>query len=124
MTGHVELIDRYCEVWGDPDSDSRAAKFSVLLTEDVTYTDPTVHAAGVGELLAHIESVQRRRAGSKVVRTGGVDLHHGTAHFAWQAIDANGAVLREGIDIVFLTPDGSRLERIIGFFAPFATRED
>ena len=47
-----------------------------------------------------------------------VDAHHGIARFAWRAIEANGNALPEGIDIAFFTPDGSRIERILGFFGP------
>jgi hypothetical protein len=52
------------------------------------------------------------------VRTSAVDCHHGVARFAWHVAQADGTVLLEGIDIAFLSPDGSRIERIIGFFEP------
>ena len=38
------------------------------------------------------------------------------------AIEASGNVLTEGIDLTFLSADGSKLERIIGFFGPTKLR--
>jgi hypothetical protein len=45
-----------------------------------------------------------------------MDLHHGVARFAWRAVGADGLPLLDGIDIAFITADGARIERIIGFF--------
>lgn len=118
--GHAALIDRYCAVWGEADGDRRAAMLAPLWAEGAAYTDPGVHAVGAGALLDHIAGVQAKRPGSHVSRTSGLDLHHGIGHFAWQAVGADRAVLRQGIDIAFFSPDGSRIERIVGFFAPFA----
>ncbi|WP_274626720.1 nuclear transport factor 2 family protein [Arvimicrobium flavum] len=120
----LDLIDRYCAVWSEADANRRATLLTSLWAEHATYTDPTTHASGAGELLAHIAGVQARRPGSRVVRTGGVDLHHDVGYFAWQALSAEGAVLREGVDVAFFNTDGTRIERIIGFFAPFAAHEE
>jgi len=112
----TQLIDRYCAAWSDPDAQRRAALLQLVWAEGATYTDPTVHAAGCAELLAHIDRVQIRRPGGKVLRTSELDGHHGIVRFAWKAIDATGATLRDGIDLAFLSPDGTRIERILGFF--------
>lgn len=120
---HAELIDRYCDVWSEPDEASRAEKLAAVWSKGAIYVDPGVHAEGAAELLAHIAGVQAKRPGSRVERTSGLDLHHGIGHFAWRAVGVDGAVLREGIDVAFFDADGSRIERIVGFFAPFAARE-
>lgn len=114
----TDLIDRYCEVWTQPDPALRTVLLAPLWSENTTYTDPSVHAAGAVELLSHIAKVQARRSGARVLRTSAVDVHHGVARFAWQVIEANGNKLPEGLDIAFLTPDGLRIDRIIGFFGP------
>jgi len=49
-----------------------------------------------------------------------VDIHHGIARFAWHAVQADGTALPEGLDIAFISSDGTRIERIIGFFGPLA----
>ena len=110
------LIDTYCQAWSAPDHERRAALLLQVWSEDATYTDPTAHARGAVELLAHIAKVTARRPGSSVIRTSQVDAHHGLARFAWRAVEADGNELPEGIDIAFISADGSKIERIIGFF--------
>ncbi len=118
------LIDRYCEVWGEVDSSRREELLGSVWAPGATYTDPTVHAVGSREVLAHIAKVQARRPGSRVVRTSEIDEHHCVARFAWRAIEADGNALPEGIDLAFLSADRSRIERIIGFFGPTRRRDD
>ena len=112
----AELIDRYCAVWSEPDARQRAILLDAVWADGATYTDPRVHTAGSTELLVHIGKVQASRPGSKVIRTSAMDLHHGVARFAWRAVGADGLPLLDGIDIAFITADGARIERIIGFF--------
>jgi hypothetical protein len=116
----TELIDRYCRVWNEGDSSVRAELLASLWGSNATYTDPSVHTASAHELLVHIAAVRARRPGASVVRTSVVDLHHGVARFAWHVVQADGTALPEGIDIAFISSDGSRIERIIGFFGPIA----
>jgi hypothetical protein len=124
---HVEasdLIDRYCQVWTEPDADRRRELLASVWADGATYTDPSVHATNAAELLAHIAKIQARRPGAKILRTSAVDVHHGVARFAWHVVEANGNQLPEGLDIAFLTPDGRRIERIIGFFGPLNGERD
>jgi hypothetical protein len=87
-----------------------------------TYTDPTVHAACAEELLSHVTKLQSRRPGARVVRTSQVDVHHSVARFAWHVVQADGTALPEGLDIAFIMPDGTLIERIIGCFGPLPRR--
>ncbi len=114
----TELIDRYCGVWNEADASLRESSLTSIWASEATYTDPSVHAVGARELSAHIETVRARRPGASVLRTSAVDLHHGVARFAWHVVLADGTELPEGIDIALLSADGSRIERIIGFFGP------
>ena len=116
------LIDRYCEAWSEQDESRRAELLGTVWAEGASYIDPTVHAIGAIELLAHIAKVQARRPGLKAVRTSELNEHHGLGRFAWHAIEASGNVLTEGIDLTFLSAEGSKLERIIGFFGPTKPR--
>ena len=79
---------------------------------------PSVHAANAEALLSHIAKVQARRPGSKVQRASHVDVHHGIARFAWHVVQADGTTLPDGLDLAFVSPDGAKIERIIGFFGP------
>jgi hypothetical protein len=112
----VDVIDRYCAVWSDPDSSRRAALLAQVWAEGATYTDPTAHLVGAAGLLAHIERIMTKRPGGKVLRTSELDVHHGAVRFAWKAVDADGATLRDGIDLVLLSKDERKIERIVGFF--------
>jgi len=114
------LIDRYCRVWNEDDPAVRADLLASVWATDATYTDPSVHASNAQELLNHIAAVRARRPGASVLRTSGVDTHHRVARFAWHVVEADGTALPEGIDIALISSDGSRIERIIGFFGPLA----
>lgn len=114
------LIDRYCEVWSEPDESRRVELLASVWCPLATYTDPSVHVANAEELLSHIAKVQARRPGARVVRTSKVDIHHGIARFAWHVVQADGPALPEGIDIAFISSEGICIERIIGFFGPLA----
>jgi hypothetical protein len=110
------LVDRYCLGWSDPDPARRRALLAEVLVPTATYTDPRVHADSLEALAAHIDRVLAQRPGARVLRTSEVDLHHGVARFAWHVVQADGTALPEGLDVVWLTDDGARLARILGFF--------
>ena len=116
----TELVDRYCRVWNESDPSIRADLLASVWASGATYTDPSVHAANAQQLLAHITAVRARRPGASVLRTSAVDNHHGLARFAWHVVQADGTTLPEGLDIAFTSSDGSRIERIIGFFGALA----
>jgi hypothetical protein len=56
-----------------------------------------------------------------VERTTDVDHHHGLARFGWHIVEADGTTLPDGLDVVALTPDGTKLARVVGFFGPLST---
>ena len=112
------LIDSYCAVWSEPDAEARRHMLDAVWSQGATYTDPSVHADSAEALLAHIARVRERRPGSKVMRTSALDQHHGLVRFAWRIVSADGTAMGDGIDIAFISGDGARIARIIGFFGP------
>ncbi|MDO8839437.1 MAG: hypothetical protein Q7V31_10955 [Parvibaculum sp.] len=114
----THLIDSYCAAWSDADAGRRRALLLPVWSDGATYTDPTVHAVGAEELLAHIAGVQDKIPGARILRTSDVDVHHGIARFAWKFTMPDGSSLPEGLDIAFLDAGESRITRIIGFFGP------
>lgn len=114
------LIDTYCASWSDQDAERRRTLLLSVWSDGATYTDPTVHANGADELLAHITGIQARSPGARIFRTSDVDIHHDIARFAWKFVMADGSSFPEGLDIVFLDADQARITRIIGFFGPLA----
>jgi hypothetical protein len=115
-----QLIDTYCAAWSDPDPTRRRELLGGVWADGATYTEPTVHTAGLDDLLAHIDTVVARRPGARVVRTSRVDAHHDLARFAWRVVQADGTALPEGLDLAELSADG-RIRRIIGFFGPLVS---
>lgn len=115
-----ELIDTYCAVWSAVNDDERAILLHRVWAEGANYIDPTVSAHGAAELLSHIQSVRRRRPGSRVLRISAIDMHHGMARFEWRAIGTDGIVQIEGLDLAFVSSEARTIERIIGFFGRLA----
>ncbi len=110
------LVGDYCAAWSEPDPARRREILSRAWADDGAYTDPTVHAAGREELVAHIgRALAQYPPGARVERTSSVDAHHGVLRFAWHMVLPDGTALPEGIDFGELAPDG-RLSRIVGFF--------
>jgi hypothetical protein len=112
------LIDRYCAVWNEPDAVQRHALLAAVWGDGASYTDPSVFAGAGAALLAHIAAVRVQRPGAQVQRTSAVDVHHGVARFAWHVALPDGSTLPEGLDIALLSTDGTRIDRIVGFFGP------
>lgn len=112
------IIDKYCEAWSDPNEARRAELLGDVWAPQGTYTDPTGHAEGTTGLLAHITGVMANFPGARILRTSALDEHHGVARFAWRLEQPAGEGLPEGLDIVFFSADGTKIERIIGFFGP------
>jgi len=87
--------------------------------EDGTYTDPSVHLTGRGELVEFIGRVLKRYPGTRIVRSSGVDAHHGMVRFAWRLVSADGQTVIEGVDFGEISGEG-KLSRIVGFFDQLA----
>jgi len=115
-----QLIDIYCQVWNEPDAARRAVLLGTVWSESATYTDPTVGALRADALLAHVGRIQATRPGAKVVRSTPVDAHHAFARFGFKVTAADGRIVREGVDVVFLSPEREKIDRIVGFFDPLA----
>ena len=112
----TQLVDDYCSGWNEADPTKRRELMLRLWAPEPTYIDPTVHLTGVQSLVDHIEQVRARRPGAVWHRTGSVDTHHGFARFAFSVMGPDEELLLSGLDIVDLSPDGDRLQRIVGFF--------
>lgn len=114
----VELIDRYCAVWSARDPQERQELLAPIWADGATYTDPSVHAVGAENLLAHIAGIQDANPGVRILRSSELDVHHDTARFAWTFVMPDGSRLPPGLDVVFLDASQTRLTRVIGFFGP------
>ncbi|MFT3664732.1 nuclear transport factor 2 family protein [Piscinibacter sp.] len=122
MNALEHLIDTYCDGWSAPTPEERERLIRATLADDATYCDPRADDLPVPDLLAHISGVQAKRPGAKVVRTSAVDVHHGFARFHWHVVLPDGTTLPEGLDVVELSPDGKRIQHVLGFFGPLQRR--
>ena len=120
--GWEEVVDLYCSAWDEADPDRRRTILEPIWAEGATYTDPTVHLAGLAALVEHIGRVAQRYPGSRIVRTSAVDAHHAVARFGWQKVLADGTALPEGIDFVERNQAGT-IARVVGFFGPLRPAE-
>ncbi len=122
---HVEeLVDQYCEGWSAPSPQERERLLRGALTDDAIYCDPRANRLNVSQLLEHISRVHATRPGANVVRTSNIDVHHDFARFHWHVAMPDGNRLPEGIDIIELTEDGKKIQKILGFFGPLNPLRD
>ncbi|MGX1500681.1 hypothetical protein ACSSV1_005746 [Labrenzia sp. MBR-25] len=112
----ADIIDIYCAAWSERDLSYRQDLLGRSVTDSVRYTDPETDVTGIAALVDHISGVLARSAGAKIVRTSGIDTHHGAARFAWQMVKADGTVLPEGLDIVWIDEETGKLRTVLGFF--------
>ena len=110
-----DMVDTYCAAWNAADAAERSRLLRVAWTADCRYSDPMVQDLDRTALVAHIGVLLDRFPGSTIRRTTAVDSHHGWLRFGFMRLAADGSMMREGVDVCQLG-EGSRLQRIIGFF--------
>ena len=116
--GEIEaLIRDYCAAWSERDATRRGEMLDRVWAVEGSYTDPTARVEGRAQLMAHIGVVLTDffPPGARIVAVSPVDRHHDVFRFRWQAVQADGAVLLEGLDFGEIDESG-RIRRIVGFF--------
>jgi len=112
-----KLVDSYCAAWSAADLATRLALLTEVWEETGIYVDPTAVCVNRNELAEHIDKVQQRYPGAKVIRTSILDHHHDLLRFSWKMVLADGKSLPDGVDFGELSGSG-KLRRIVGFFGP------
>ena len=112
----IKITDQYCDVWNEPDLDTKKNKLSQIWDNESKYIDPRSNLKGIDELVNHIHRIQAARPGSKIVRTSQIDLHHEIGRFRWLLEDQNGSIQLEGMDIIHFDREFTKIELIVGFF--------
>jgi SnoaL-like domain len=113
----VETIDTYAQAWSVTDAAASRRLLDAAWAEGGRYSDPMSQAEGRDGLAGLIAGFHQQMPGATIVRTSGVDEHHGTFRFTWAVKSADGSIAMEGVDFGELDGDG-RVRRIIGFFGP------
>lgn len=112
----IELIDKYCKVWNEPDREKKQIALEEIWWKEGEYIDPRANLKGIEALVNHISKIQSGRPGSRVMRTSEIEIHHQIGRFRWQLEKEDKTRLPEGLDIVYFTDDGKSIKKIIGFF--------
>ena len=113
-----DTVSRYCLAWSSSNAADRERDLRASCTADVAYMDPLANVSTLDALLQHIAGLHGRFPGFKVLPTSGVDGHGGFARFSWRIPLPDGGTMVEGTDFVQMSTDGTRIERVVGFFGP------
>ena len=90
----------------------------VALVERVCGICSNVHTltfCSAVERLAGIEVPARAR----YIRVVVAELERLHSHILWAGVAADGAILRQGIDLMEFTADGAAIRRVVGFFGAY-----
>ena len=112
-----QTIEAYDRAWNASGDDERRRLLETALTEDCEMLEPRGRFAGREAIVERLRGFSDRFPGARVAVTTNVDEHNGLARYGWAIVDADGAPLLDGIDVVERASDG-RLRRIVMFFGP------
>ena len=108
------MIDTYFEAWNETDDAARRALTERCLTGDVVLIEEHGRFHGHDGLDALMAKFQQAVPGGRIVRTSGFDEFERISRYSWDAVDAEGNTVSDGLDVVEHDADG-RLTRIVMF---------
>lgn len=109
------LVDRWLAAYGEPDVARRTAVIRDAWHPEGRLVDPPLEARGHQGISDQAATLQAQFPGHRFERTTAVDAHHQFLRYGWRLLDAKGAAVLDGIDVVELDVDG-RLLKVVGFF--------
>jgi len=112
---HADLaatVDRYFDLWSEPDPSRRREAIGLLCAEDIVFRDAHGCTSGRAELAAHIAAAQMYMPGIRLRREGDVRQCQGTALADWIAQGGPGPSGR-GTNVFDLSPEG-QIARVVG----------
>jgi hypothetical protein len=109
------LLDLYFEAWNETDAHARGELLSRCLAGDAELIDPTGQARGITGISRRIRAFHDRRPDTRVVRSTGIDGHHGFVRYGWDLVVGDGTTALAGTDVAEHDHDG-RLLRVVMFF--------
>lgn len=124
MTTVPDTVAKYTAAFSEPDDGKRRELLRACFATDGVFAAPP---AGVLEgrdaLDAYIAGVQRQMPGTELVRTTGIDEHHGRLRFRGKALLPEGDVLIEAVEHVAELDGDGRISRMTVFLGPLPGRE-
>ncbi len=110
MTDIKEFVERYVNVWNEPDGERRRATIRTLWREDARHLARTLEAVGHAGIETRVTNAYEkwvREKGNVFRLRDGVDGHHDTIKLRWEMLPAAGGdVISIGFDFLVLGDDG------------------
>jgi hypothetical protein len=115
MTDINTFVDRYINVWNEPDTDRRRETIRALWQEDAHHLSRTIEAVGYAGIETRVANAYEKwvkEKGNIFRLRDGVDGHHGTVKLRWEMLPAadkdkrGGEVISIGFDFLVLGDDG------------------
>lgn len=103
----------YANAWSQPD-DERNTTLTALVSEDVTYTDPTAQVESRAGFSAHIGKFQKDVPGARFEIIDVKD-HHNQSLARWKLFGKDGSEMMQGTSYASLNKDGL-FTAFTGFF--------
>jgi hypothetical protein len=110
MTDIKQFVDRYIEIWNEPDAEARRQTIRDLWQEDAHHLARTLEAIGHAGIETRVRNAYDKwvkEKGNVFRLRDGVDGHHGTIKLRWEMLPAaGGEVASIGFDFLVLGDDG------------------
>jgi hypothetical protein len=113
MTDATMIADRYIALWNETDSGRRSALLAEGWSEDATYVDPQMKAAGHDAISTMIGSVHERFPGFRFTLDGNADGYGDRVRFSWLLGPQAEPDMIRGTD--FAVVEDGRLKTVTGF---------
>jgi uncharacterized protein YndB with AHSA1/START domain len=98
------LIDRWFDLWTEPDEATRTATLQRIASENVRFRDRYSSLDGINEVVTHIGASQRFMPGIRMERRGHVRQCQGTALVDWAAVGNDGSEKMTGTNVFVFGP--------------------
>jgi hypothetical protein len=110
MTDIQEFVDRYVNIWNEPDAERRRQTICDLWQEDARHLARTIEAVGHDGIETRVKTAYEKwvkEKGNIFRLRDGVDGHHETIKLRWEMLPATGGeVISIGFDFLVLGGDG------------------
>lgn len=115
MTDIKQFVDRYIDIWNEPDDGARRQTIRDLWQEDARHLARTLEAIGHAGIETRVKNAYDKwvkEKGSVFRLRDGVDGHHGTIKLRWDMVPATdnekgrGEAISTGFDFLVLGDDG------------------
>jgi hypothetical protein len=109
MNDIATFVDRYVNIWNEPDADRRRQTIRELWQEDACHLARTLEAIGHDGIETRVANAYQKWVKEKgnVFRLRDLDGHHGTIKLRWEMLPAaGGEVISIGFDFLVLGDDG------------------